>query len=140
MSNEIELMREIAKLQGQIDALRTIEVGGVWKNWTPTVTYAGGTTDPTSVTTACVYNVIGGMTTITVNLGVTRGSGDRTSTTITLPKNYSGTYGFAGAAFNTVSATRVVYFLGSGGNRIIITHGAMTSDGVIRFTASYVHA
>ena len=138
--DDIALMREIARLQEQISALRTIETGGVWQNWTPTVTYAGGTTDPTSVTTACVYNVIGGMTTITVNLGVTRGSGDRTSTTITLPKNYSGIYSFAGAAFNTVSATRVVYFLGSGGNRIIITHGAMTSDGVIRFTASYVHA
>ena len=27
MSNEIQFMREIAKLQGQIDALRTVEIG-----------------------------------------------------------------------------------------------------------------
>lgn len=136
--NELILLRRIEDLENYIK--RVPEVGGVWQDWTPTVTYSGGTTNPTSITTACAYNVIGGMTTITVNLGVTRGAGDRTATIITLPKNYSGTYGFAGAAFNTVSSTRVVYFLGSGGNTIGITHGAMTSDGVIRFTASYLHA
>ena len=37
MSNEMALMREIAKLQEQINALRTIEIGGVWQDWTPTV-------------------------------------------------------------------------------------------------------
>ena len=44
MSNEIALMREIAKLQDQIDALRTIEVGGVWQSYTPVWTAA--TTNP----------------------------------------------------------------------------------------------
>ncbi len=136
--NELILLRRIEDLENYIK--RVPEVGGVWKNWTPTVTYGGGTTDPTSITTHCAYNVIGGMTTITVNLRVTRGGGDRTSTKITLPKNYSGTYGFAGAALNTVSSIRVVYFLGVDSNAILITHGAMTSDGVIRFTASYLHA
>ena len=44
--NEIALMREIAKLQGQIDSLRTIEVGGVWQDWTPAtsnITVGNGT-------------------------------------------------------------------------------------------------
>ena len=44
MSNEIALMREIAKLQAQIDALRTIEIGGVWQSYTPVWTAA--TTNP----------------------------------------------------------------------------------------------
>jgi len=35
--DEIALMREIGRLQEQINALRTIEVGGVWQDWTPTV-------------------------------------------------------------------------------------------------------
>ena len=32
--DDIALMREIAKLQEQISALRTIEIGGVWQNYT----------------------------------------------------------------------------------------------------------
>ena len=59
MSNEIELMREIAKLQGQIDALRTIEVGGVWKNWTPTVTGSGSMTISNLVVEVARYCLIG---------------------------------------------------------------------------------
>ena len=41
--DDIALMREIARLQEQISALRTIETGGVWKDWTPTWT---ATTNP----------------------------------------------------------------------------------------------
>lgn len=45
MSNEIALMREIARLEEKINALRTIEIGGVWTTYTPTWTAA--TTNPT---------------------------------------------------------------------------------------------
>ena len=45
MSNEMALMREIAKLQEQINALRTIEIGGVWQDWTLSATgWAAGYT------------------------------------------------------------------------------------------------
>lgn len=42
--DEIALMREIGRLQEQISALRTIEVGGVWQDWTPT--WTAYTTNP----------------------------------------------------------------------------------------------
>jgi hypothetical protein len=58
MSNEIALMREIAKLQEQIDALRTIEVGGVWQSWTPE---AIGLTSPSYATQTGKYTVIGNL-------------------------------------------------------------------------------
>ena len=54
MSNEMALMREIAKLQEQINALRTIEIGGVWTDWTPTIVGWSATT-----TLACQYTRIG---------------------------------------------------------------------------------
>ena len=43
MSDTIGFMREIANLQEQINALRTIEVGGVWRDWTPIVLSTVGT-------------------------------------------------------------------------------------------------
>ena len=61
MSNEIELMREIAKLQGQIDALRTIEVGGVWKNWTPNYTQYGTMTYTSITTHTAKYSKVGNL-------------------------------------------------------------------------------
>ena len=48
--DDIALMREINRLQEQISALRTIETGGVWQNWTPSYTQYG-TMTYTSVTT-----------------------------------------------------------------------------------------
>ena len=57
--DDIALMREIARLQNQIDALRTIEVGGVWKNWTPTVTAAGSMTISNLVVDVARYTTIG---------------------------------------------------------------------------------
>ena len=50
--DDIALMREIARLQNQIDALRTIEVGGVWTAWTPTLTKLSGYD-------SAVYSLIG---------------------------------------------------------------------------------
>ena len=52
--DDITLMREISRLQNQIDALRTIEVGGVWTEWTPTIVGWSATT-----TFICQYSKIG---------------------------------------------------------------------------------
>ena len=42
--DDIALMREIARLQEQISALRTIETGGVWQNYT--VVWTASSTNP----------------------------------------------------------------------------------------------
>ena len=68
--NEIALMREIAKLQGQIDSLRTIEVGGVWQDWTPT--FPAGTMALTGATISYAkYCVIGNAVLITTSFNGT---------------------------------------------------------------------
>jgi hypothetical protein len=53
---------------------------GVWQSWTPTITWAGGTTDPTTVGLASArYCMVGKLVTVnlTVNVSVL-GSGNRT--------------------------------------------------------------
>ena len=72
MSNEIALMREIAKLQSQIDALRTIEVGGVWQSYTPT--WTATTTNPSigDGTLSGRYTVIGKL--VVLNIRMVAGS------------------------------------------------------------------
>ena len=99
MSNEIALMREIAKLQDQIDALRTIEVGGVWQSYTPVWTAA--TTNPSigNGTLSGRYCLIGKLITakIFLQLGTTStpGSGAYSFTFPIAPLNYrlvSGVY------------------------------------------------
>jgi len=58
MSNEIALMREIARLEEKINALRTIEIGGVWQDWTSVISPSVGAI--TSYTIAYArYTVIG---------------------------------------------------------------------------------
>jgi hypothetical protein len=102
-----------------------------WFNFTPTVTYAGGTTDPTSLTINYAYFSIIGTSVHTIIHGtLVRGSGDRTVIYFTTPLSVSGdftgsvTINFNGyktcANFNT-SATS---------HRCDVT--GMTSDGFIR--------
>ena len=55
----IQLMRKIDELENKIDAMRTIEVGGVWQNWTPTVTAEGSMTISNLVVTTARYCLIG---------------------------------------------------------------------------------
>jgi transcription elongation factor len=70
--DEIALMREIGRLQEQINALRTIEVGGVWQSYTPV--WTASTTNPAigNGTLTGRYSVIG--KTCIVNGVMTAGS------------------------------------------------------------------
>lgn len=135
MSNEIPLMREIANLQEQINALRTIEVGGVWQDWTPTVTYAGGTTDPTNLVLSAYYSVIGKICIFTVTGTLTRGSGDRAYIAITLPINYS--VNFSGNVTVNFGSLMVCPNYGTAGSRLTINNGGMTADGYLWASGFY---
>jgi hypothetical protein len=55
----IQLMRKIAELEDKINALRTIEIGGIWLDWTPTWTAL--TTNPVLGDGSLVgrYSVVG---------------------------------------------------------------------------------
>ena len=96
--DDIALMREIARLQNQIDALRTIEVGGVWKDWTPTQT--GNVTIPTIAVSR--YMTIGKTCFINLNASNQSLTGTAGFMTISLPKT-------AGAAIGTVKLFAQMY-------------------------------
>lgn len=102
-------------------------------NWTPAVTYGGGTTDPTSTTiTYARYSISGAFLIFNLKAAVVRGSGDRTSTRFSQPANkvppsapsYDGRTSITGAY-----AWCFTYDAGASG--ILASHGAMTSDGNI---------
>lgn len=133
--SEAELLNRIRNLEKLIDRLP--EQGGIWTSWTPVITYSGGSTDPTSLTTSSArYSVIGEICHVFIAATLVRGSGDRTQTQFTLPKNY--TINFSGSAVITyVSGSNAWRAYGSGSSKIVIDHGAMTGNGIIYVSAFY---
>jgi len=120
MSDTIGFMREIANLQEQINALRTIEVGGVWQDWTPT--WTAPTTNPTIGNGSLYgrYCVIGKLITakIFLQFGTTSTPG-------------SGAYSF------TFPITPLNYRLVSGVYRLRNTGGNLYEGGVEPFSATF---
>jgi hypothetical protein len=58
----------------------------VWNDWTPTITYAGGTTNPTSNTVNYArYKQMGKLVLFYLKSTLVKGTGDRTYTVYTLP-------------------------------------------------------
>ena len=101
-----------------------------WFNWTPTITYAGGTTDPTSFTiTVARFWMIGEVKHVSFAATVTRGSGDRPYQIISLPLSYTAFFG--GGVTTTYTGLQVSPFYQSGTNKVTIYTGAMTSDGFL---------
>lgn len=91
------LAAHINDLQDEVVAVET-QLGtnaGAWLNWTPTVTFAGGTTDPSSTTLQYArYTQIG--KTVIANADYLFGSGgNRTEYMFTLPVSPVQTYGAA---------------------------------------------
>jgi hypothetical protein len=77
---ELELAQKIQRLEKDVAYLKRLEAGGVWTDWVPTVTYAGGTTDPTATSfNYARYSVIGDVVFYMISWEIdTLGSGDRT--------------------------------------------------------------
>lgn len=107
-----------------------------WFNYTPTITYAGGTTDPTSYTINLYYFRLDGKSCTIIHVGnLTRGSGDRTYIQISLPVNYSG-----GANFvcNTlINSNRTIPSYGQAGNRTDCYTGTSSTDGLLWLGGTY---
>jgi hypothetical protein len=116
-------------------ALADALVPGVWTNYTPTITYAGGTTNPTSVTATIRYIRVGKIVFFHCNGGsFTRGSGDRSYVIFTLPVNGSGGTATMSHQF-TPNGQCIGYF---GGNTISFIIGPMTAaSGYFWFSGFY---
>lgn len=132
-NNELVLLRRIEELENYIK--RVPEVGGVWKNWTPTITYAGGTTDPTSLILSAHYSVIGKICIFTVTGTLTRGSGDRLYISFTLPINYY--INFSANATVNFGSLKVCPNYGAASSRLTIFNNGMTADGYLWCSGFY---
>jgi hypothetical protein len=123
------------------DKSKKITLGNLfaWQNYTPTVTYGGGATDPDSETVNyCKYLKVGNTLMYHVYITVTRGSGDRTYTQFTVPVAPAQNE-IAGSAVTSVTAGGINFvegcYLSSG--KLTVLHGTMTADGKIAAFITY---
>ena len=115
----IQLMRKIAELEDKINALRTIEIGGVWKDWTPTLT--GWSAEPSGALYR--YCLVGKLCTLMIRQG-TSGTSNATNAIITAPfaSLAGGSYWSNSCQFrnnSTTSATPGFAQIGNGSSNII---------------------
>ena len=95
-------------------------------SYTPTVTYVGGSTDPTSITTTFHFSINGSLVSVIGTGYLTRGSGDRTYTTFTLPFIFDGETGSFSCQY--ADTVKQVYCIGDK-TKVTTYHTAMISDG-----------
>ena len=102
-----------------------------WTSWTPTITWAGGTTNPTSFTIlAARYATVGNLVFCMLRGSLTRGSGDRSYLSLTAPVTISNMA--SGSAHHTINGNGFVLApLYSESGKVTISTGTMTKDGYI---------
>lgn len=81
----INIMERLERVEKRVGFQERLESGGIWQSWTPTVTYFGGTTDPTSTSKSFRYTKFGKLIVINGLLTIVVGPGNRTYMHITLP-------------------------------------------------------
>ena len=112
-----------------------------WTNYTPTLTWGGGTTNPTTVSFDFAKHLsLGKMTICLVSISIdTLGSGDRVYVDIPLPVN-------AGSSFIPAVAQENITSVGGsspratslgGGTYVRIYHGTMTRTGHVSMSIIY---
>lgn len=102
---------------------------GVWSAWTPTITYGGGTTNPTSFTVTARYTRIGKLVVCVITGTLTRGSGNRTYINFTPPITIAKDSG--GSATHTFQTDPLVVPCYISAGKLTINTGTWTSDGYL---------
>lgn len=115
-------------------------IGGTPVAWTPTVTYFGGTTNPTSwAYGTCSYVKLGRMVTCNIAAYLTRGSGNRTHVYFSLP--FTSAVGDIPALCNeSISAAgfqNIIAYFDNTTRVVCVLAGAMANDGTIQLSFSY---
>jgi hypothetical protein len=104
MSNfDEKVVDRIKRLEREVERLRVKESPGAWLNWTPTISWSGGTTNPGTVTiNSARYCKIGKALMFNLQFTTSVSAGDRTGITITIPANIA-THG-SGSCIQTLTA------------------------------------
>lgn len=113
---------------------------GTWQNWTPTVTYLGGSTDPTSTTIEHArYCQIGNMVSFSLVASIVCGSGNRTVAFVTLPITAKYSQITASCSEDIVTSTNTprACWADNTSRMVVTLTSAMTQDGRIRISGTY---
>lgn len=78
-----DLVRKIAELERQIEAMRTIEVPGGWKDYTPLVSSQTGSF--TTVSSSGKYSKVGDIVFVTIQISITTNGTAATGIIATIP-------------------------------------------------------
>lgn len=127
----LEIVDTSANASKKISYGNLIGSSGGWQSWTPTITWAGGTTDPTSFTVLSArYVTVGNLVFCTLRGSLTRGSGDRSYLSLTAPVTISNMA--SGSAHHNINGNDfVVAPLYSQSGKVTIFMDTMTKDGYI---------
>lgn len=140
-SFEETVISRLQLLEREVERLRVKESPGAWLNWTPTITYTGGTTDPTTTTiTSARYCKVGKIIFYAVRLDITRGSSNRTTINVSVPVNFGTIHGVGYARQNVLSSSSTLLFIvgySSGQVLRLALGSAMDSDGYIVISGFY---
>lgn len=109
---------------------------GEWASYTPSVTFLGGSTNPTSLSLTARYAVVGNIKFVQIEGTLTRGSGNRSYTKITLPITPSAG-GYSAACVTSFTGEFKPAAAYAESNDITVYHGTMTSDGYLWLSLMY---
>jgi len=141
MNFDEKTVERIKKLEREVERLRVKESPGAWLDWTPTITWEGGTTDPTTVSIGYArYTKIGKLVTIVLRVNIDAiGSGNRTLMRATLPTTLAYP-SVCSARGNVVSSTFGSYDAATsstGTTVLVVFPSAITRNGYTYMTGTY---
>jgi len=115
LNNEQRIIDEIGKLRKEVERLKRVESGGVWKTWTPTLT--GFSSDPPGATYR--YCLVGKMCSVIVTQS-SAGTSNATNFSISAP--FKARYRTA----NSIARMQDAYNYSYGVGMVIIEAGSQT--------------
>jgi len=143
--NPIQLMRKINELEDKINALKTIQTGGIWTAWTPSYSASGSMTYTSVTTNFARYSLVGKICFIRLQATGTTGGTASTSIIFTAPflnNASSGQNFFTTIVTDTTSTTGWSALLSSGSQNVSVlkydsSNYGLGADRLIRVEGFY---
>ena len=138
---DIKFAEQLRALEKRVSHVERVEgTNANWQNWTPSVAYYGGSTNPQSVSfDHARYIQVGKIVTFSFVANVIRGSGNRTIVYFTLPVTAKYSNFSASCSEDVTTSTQLPRgCFADQANRVCVRlETAMARDGKIRVSGSY---
>ncbi len=139
MNFDEKTVDRIKRLEKEVERLRVKESPGAWLDWTPTITFAGGSTDPSSITKLHArYTTIGKIVIASADYSFGKG-GNRTQYKFTLPLTPAQTYGAVTGyeSLKTAFTDPTKAYMEASGALVTVYVPVQDKAGHVMFTAVY---